>query len=145
MNLCPTGTTFPVDISQPNVYSLALQPYICAGPVQYSATQVNLMQLPGDAGPFVDMTTYVVGVSAFDEVYNVGPPSQLMCAAPQQTNTFLKTYCTDGGPGCAGCGSCNVGANDDSLWPMFGLGALGWVAVIVRKDRKRRRRRAGIG
>ncbi len=143
-NLCQAGTTFPVDISQPDVNSPTIAPYVCAGPIQYSASTVNIQMLPNGQA-LQDNVQYIVGVSSYDEVYNIGPPSALMCQSPQPTNTFLKQYCSDGGPGCGGCGSCNVGSSNDPLWPMLGLAALGGVAVIVRRDKRKRRRRAGHG
>jgi hypothetical protein len=82
----------------------------------------------------------MIGIAAYDNVYNLGPLSQIQCQTPAPVNSFFPTYCSEGGSGCGGCGSCNVGSRTDPIWPALGAAALAAVGLAVRNDRRRRRR-----
>ena len=137
-NLCPPGTTFPG--GPPDINS----PYVSGSQIPATSSQVNVQSL-GVVGALLDMHEYIVAVATYDEVFNIGALSPLMCIRPLPPNTYFKEYCADGGPGCGGCGNCNVGTGGGSLLPMFGAVALGGVVIAVRRDRRRKRRRVEQG
>jgi hypothetical protein len=132
---CPAGTKLPssIDPQHPDINS----PYVCGSQIPASATSPNVTNL-GDGTVLKDGQSYIVAVAAYDEVFNLGPLSTIQCQTPQQTTTFLDSYCMDGGLGCGGCGSCNIGAQTDPLWPVLGSLALAAVGISVRRQRRRR-------
>ncbi len=123
---CPAGTSFPVDAQQPGPSS----PHVCAGPIQYTETNVNIQSLGGGSS-LEDGTEYVVAVAAYDDVFNISPLSPLLCGSPEQGQ---------GNASGGGCAIRSLGASPDPLWPLLGLAALGGVGVVLRRDRRRRRR-----
>jgi hypothetical protein len=134
---CPDGTEIPGLVTNGHVDITSK--YICGSPSGLGTSYNITTDYNGN--PLMDNQTYIVGIAAFDQVYNLGPLSQLQCIAPQPTNSFFPTYCMDGGAGCVGgCGSCNVGSRTDPIWPALGVAALAAVGLAVRHDRRRRRR-----
>jgi hypothetical protein len=114
-------------------------PYVCQGMTSIG-TDFNLTKY-WDGTKLKNGTTYVVGITAYDQMYNLGPLSVLQCQTPQPVNSFFPTYCQEGGNGCVGgCGQCNVGSSTDGIWPALAAMALAAVGISVRHDRRRRRR-----
>jgi hypothetical protein len=89
--------------------------------------------------PLVDGQQYIVGIAAYDVVNNLGPMAPLQCGIPVPVNSYFPTYCAEGGPGCGGCGSCNVGSSTDPVWSALGVAALAGAIGLVRRDRRRHR------
>ena len=106
-------------------------PFVCGARISASSTTPVIMGLS-------NKQQYTIAVAAYDEVNNIGPLSVLQCATPVPTDTFFPQYCKDGGAGCAGCGSCAVGAPSDLTWPGLALAALAALGLIVRRDERRR-------
>ena len=100
--------------------------YICGKASGPSATALGLVN---------DMP-YAVGVAAYDNVGNVGPLSQLLCATPQQVDDFFTNYRNAGGQ----AGNCACSTSGSELgWETSLLSGLIAYAAIGRRTRRRRR------
>jgi len=100
--------------------------YICGKASGPSATAVGL----------VNDTPYAVGVAAYDNVGNVGPLSQLLCATPQQVDDFFTNYRNAGGQ--AGNCACSTSGSDFGWEASLFSGVVAYSAALRRARRRRR-------
>lgn len=75
--------------------------------------------------------SYVVAVSAVDQVGNAGELSELACGTPQPVTDFFEAYRDAGGK--AGGGFCSVSRRSDAQGAWLGLLALAGLALSARR------------
>jgi hypothetical protein len=87
-------------------------------------------------GVLVNGTSYSVAVVVVDNVGNISPITEVICAAPVETTDFFEAYSAAGGKGGGGCSVQGRGRELFRAGPV--AGALAAVAFLLRRRRRSR-------